>query len=101
MLTYPITLERDDNSTILASFGPLGGYTYGRDRAEALHHAGGHEDLAAHDEAFACLQDLLDPSSFATTVVKAFREWGQGLLRLATAPTHGDVRVRHETHSWH
>ena len=39
-----------------------------------------HEDLAAHDEAFACLQDLLDPSSFATTVVKAFREWGQGLL---------------------
>ena len=37
-----------------------------------------HEDLAAHDEAFACLQDLLDPSSFATTVVKAFREWGQG-----------------------
>ena len=44
-----------------------------------------HEDLAAHDEAFACLQDLLDPSSFATTVVKAFREWGQGLLRLATA----------------
>ena len=44
-----------------------------------------HEDLAAHDEAFACLQDLLDPSSFATTVVKAFREWGQGPLRLATA----------------
>ena len=41
-----------------------------------------HEDLAAHDEAFACLQDLLDPSSFATTVVKAFREWGQGLLRV-------------------
>ena len=32
-----------------------------------------HEDLAAHDEAFACLQDLLDPSSFATTVVKAWR----------------------------
>ena len=37
-----------------------------------------HEDLAAHDEAFACPQDLLDPSSFATTVVKAFREWGHG-----------------------
>ena len=44
-----------------------------------------HEDLAAHDEAFACLQDLLDPSSFATTVVKAFREWGQGLLRVDLA----------------
>ena len=46
MLTYPITLERDDNSTILASFGPLGGYTYGRDRAEALHHAGDAIEVA-------------------------------------------------------
>ncbi len=44
-----------------------------------------HEDLAAHDEAFACLQDLLTPQSLAMTVVKAIREWGQGLLRLSAA----------------
>ena len=40
-----------------------------------------HEDLAAHDEAFACLQDLFTP--FAMTA--AIREWGQGLLRLSAA----------------
>ena len=55
-----------------------------------------HEDLAAHDEAFACLQDLLDPSSFATTVVKAFREWGQGLLRLATALVRENAALERE-----
>ncbi len=44
-----------------------------------------HEDLAAHDEAFACLQDLFTPQSFAMTAVKAIREWGQGLLRLSAA----------------
>ena len=55
-----------------------------------------HEHLAAHDEAFACLQDLLDPSSFATTVVKAFREWGQGLLRLATALVRENAALERE-----
>ena len=55
-----------------------------------------HEDLAAHDEAFACLQDLLDPSSFATTVVKAFREWGQGPLRLATALVRENAALERE-----
>ena len=55
-----------------------------------------HEDLAAHDEAFACLQDLLDPSSFATTVVKALREWGQGLLRLATALVRENAALERE-----
>ena len=55
-----------------------------------------HEDLAAHDEAFACPQDLLDPSSFATTVVKAFREWGQGLLRLATALVRENAALERE-----
>ena len=44
-----------------------------------------HEDLAAHAEAFAWLQDLLGPPSLATTFVKAIRKWGQGLLRLSTA----------------
>ena len=44
-----------------------------------------HEDLAAHDEAFACLQDLFTPQSFAMTAVKAIREWGQRLLRLSAA----------------
>ncbi len=44
-----------------------------------------HADLAAHDEAFACLQDLFTPQSFAMTAVKAIREWGQGLLRLSAA----------------
>ena len=52
--------------------------------------------LAAHDEAFACLQDLLDPSSFATTVVKAFREWGQGLLRLAPALVRENAALERE-----
>ena len=55
-----------------------------------------HEDLAAHDEAFACRQDLLNPSSFATTVVKAFREWGQGLLRLATALVRENAALERE-----
>ena len=55
-----------------------------------------HEDLAAHDEAFACLQDLLDPSSFATTVVKAFRDWGQGLLRLATVLVRENAALERE-----
>ena len=40
-----------------------------------------HEDLAAPAETFACPQELLDPSSFATTPIKAIREWRQGLLR--------------------
>ena len=44
-----------------------------------------HADLTAHDEAFACLQDLFTPQSFAMTAVKAIREWGQGLLRLSAA----------------
>ena len=44
-----------------------------------------HEDLTAYDEAFACLQDLFNPDSFALTAVKAIREWGQGLLRLGAA----------------
>ena len=43
------------------------------------------EDLAAHDEALACLQDLLTPQSLAMTAAKAIREWGQGLLRLSAA----------------
>lgn len=44
-----------------------------------------HADLAFHEEAFACLQDLLTPQSLALTAVKAIREWGQGLLRLSAA----------------
>ena len=44
-----------------------------------------HADLALHEEAFACLQDLLTPQSLALTAVKAIREWGQGLLRLSAA----------------
>ena len=44
-----------------------------------------HEDLTAYDEAFARLQDLFAPHSFARTAVKAIREWGQGLLRLGAA----------------
>ena len=43
------------------------------------------EDLAVHEEAFACVQDLFSPQSFAMTAVKAIREWGQGLLRLSAA----------------
>ena len=44
-----------------------------------------HADLALHEEAFACLQDLLTPQSLALTAVKAIREWGRGLLRLSAA----------------
>ena len=39
---------------------------------------------------------VLDPSSFATTVVKAFREWGQGLLRLATALVRENAALERE-----
>ena len=55
-----------------------------------------HEDLAAHDEAFACLLDLLAPSSFAVTAVRAFREWGQGLLRLSTALVQENAALERE-----
>ena len=55
-----------------------------------------HEDLAAHDEAFACLQDLLAPPSFAVTAVRAFREWGQGLLRLSTALVQENAALERE-----
>ena len=45
-----------------------------------------HEHLAAYDEAFACLQDLLTSQSLAAmTATKAIREWGEGLLRLSAA----------------
>ena len=53
-----------------------------------------HEDLAAHAEAFARLQDLLDPPSFATTLVKAIGQWGQGLLRLSTALVRENATLR-------
>ena len=37
MFTYPVTLERDDNDTILVSFPDVpGAYTFGEDEAEAL-----------------------------------------------------------------
>ncbi len=42
-------------------------------------------DLDAHGEAFTCPQDLFAPHSFAMTAIKAFREWGQSLLRLTAA----------------
>ena len=55
-----------------------------------------HEDLAAHAEAFARLQDLLDPPSFATTLVKAIGQWGQGLLRLSTALVRDNAALERE-----
>ena len=55
-----------------------------------------HEDLAARDEAFACLQDLLEPSSVATTIVVALREWGQGVLRLASALARENAALERE-----
>ncbi len=54
-----------------------------------------HEDLAAHGEAFACLQDLLTPHSLAMTA-KAIREWGQGLLRLSAAPVKENDALERE-----
>ena len=55
-----------------------------------------HEDVAAHAEAFACLQELLDPSSFATTMIKAIRKWGQGLLRLSAALAQENAALERE-----
>ena len=39
-----------------------------------------HEDLAAHDEAFACLQDLLDPSSFCNHSRQGLPGMGPGAV---------------------
>ena len=39
---------------------------------------------------------FLTPHDFATTVVKAFREWGQGLLRLATALVRENAALERE-----
>ncbi len=55
-----------------------------------------HEDLAARDEAFSCLKELLEPSSLATTVTVAVREWGQGLLRLAAALVRENAALERE-----
>ena len=55
-----------------------------------------HEDVAAHAEAFACLQELHDPSSFATTMIKAIRKWGQGLLRLSAALAQENAALERE-----
>ncbi len=55
-----------------------------------------HEDLAARNEAFCCLKELLEPSSLATTVVVAVREWGQGLLRSATALARENAALEQE-----
>ena len=55
-----------------------------------------HEDVAAHAEAFACLQELLDPSSFATTMIEAIRKWGQGLLRLSAALAQENAALERE-----
>ena len=61
------------------------GRDHGRRGREAVSMSPWHADLAFHEEAFACLQDLLTPQSLALTAVKAIREWGQGLLRLSAA----------------
>ncbi len=55
-----------------------------------------HEDLAAHDEAFACLEDLLAPPSFTTTAARAIRAWGRRLLRLATALVRENAALERE-----
>jgi antitoxin HicB len=39
MLDYPVTLEPDDNDTILVSFVDLPAHTFGEDREDALRHA--------------------------------------------------------------
>ena len=38
-MTYPVTLETDDDGTVIATFPDIPGVTYGADRAEALVHA--------------------------------------------------------------
>ena len=55
-----------------------------------------HEDLAPHDEAFTYLQEFLAPPSFAPTVVKAIREWGERLLRLATEIVRKNAALERE-----